>query len=90
MKVASTFMDMRINTAREDLRDAEELVQQSRKELMELTDREINIGVEDIKYYTQPLKVDNLVFEVDYLYGGTKYNIGRPSFYPTGLNLRDE
>lgn len=90
MKVASTFMDMRINTAREDLRDAEELVQQSRKELMELTDREINIGVEDIKYYTQPLKVDNLVFEVDYLYEGTKYNIGRPSFYPTGLNLRDE
>ena len=89
MKVASTFMDMRINTAREDLRDAEELVQQSRKELMELTDREINIGVEDIKYYTQPLKVDNLVFEVDYLYEGTKYNIGRPSFYPTGLNLRD-
>lgn len=90
MKVASTFMDMRINTAREDLRDAEELVQQSRKELMELTDREVNIGVEDIKYYTQPLKVDNLVFEVDYLYEGTKYNIGRPSFYPTGLNLRDE
>ena len=89
MKVASMLMDMRINTAREDLRDAEELVQQSRKELMELTDREINIGVEDIKYYTQPLKVDNLVFEVDYLYEGTKYNIGRPSFYPTGLNLRD-
>lgn len=90
MKVASMLMDMRVNTAREDLRDAEELVQQSRKELMELTDREINIGVEDIKYYTQPLKVDNLVFEVDYLYEGTKYNIGRPSFYPTGLNLRDE
>lgn len=90
MKVASMLMDMRVNTAREDLRDAEELVQQSRKELMELTDREIDIGVEDIKYYTQPLKVDNLVFEVDYLYEGTKYNIGRPSFYPTGLNLRDE
>ena len=90
MKVASAFMDMRVNTAREDLRDAEALVQQSQKELMELTDKEVNIGVEDIKYYTQPLKLDNIVFEVDYLYEGTKYNIGRPSFYPTGLNLRDE
>ena len=87
--IIEKLMDMRISTAREDLRDTEELVQQSRKELMELTDREINVGVEDIKYYTQPLKIDNLVFEVDYLYEGTKYNIGRPSFYPTGLNLRD-
>lgn len=89
MKVASALMDMRVSTAREDLRDAETLVQQSQKELMELTDKEVNIGVEDIKYYTQPLKLDNIVFEVDYLYEGTKYNIGRPSFYPTGLNLRD-
>ena len=49
-----------------------------------------HIGVEDIKYYTSPLKLDNLPFEVDYLYEGTKMNIGRPSFVPTGLNLIDK
>lgn len=89
-KIAEYAMDQRVSTAREELGDATALAEQSREELIELTDREINIGVEDIKYYTTPLKLDNLPFEVDYLYEGTKFNIGRPSFVPTGLNIIDK
>ena len=84
------LMDMRVNTARSELNDALASVQQSKEELAELTDKEMHIGVEDIKYYTSPLKLDNLPFEVDYLYEGTKYNICRPSFVPTGLNIIDK
>ena len=89
-KIAEYAMDQRVSTAREELGDATALAEQTREELIELTDREINIGVEDIKYYTSPLKLDNLPFEVDYLYEGTKMNIGRPSFVPTGLNIIDK
>lgn len=63
-------------------------IKQQDKELTELTDKEYNIGVEDIKFYTEGLRDDNLQFEVDYLYEGTRMNIGRPSFVPTGLNQR--
>ena len=84
------FMDMRVNTAAKELGDLQSAVQQSKEELADLTDKEVHIGVEDIKYYTSPLKLDNLPFEVDYLYEGTKFNIGRPSFVPIGLNLIDK
>ena len=81
---------MRVNTAAKELGDLQSSVQQSKEELADLTDKEVHIGVEDIKYYTSPLKMDNLPFEVDYLYEGTKFNIGRPSFVPTGLNIIDK
>lgn len=84
------FMDMRVSTAARELVDLQSSVQQSKEELADLTDKEVHIGVEDIKYYTSPLKMDNLPFEVDYLYEGTKFNIGRPSFVPTGLNIIDK
>lgn len=84
------LMDMRVNTAMKELNDTLESVQQSKEELADYTDKEMHIGVEDIKYYTCPLKLDNLPFEVDYLYEGTKYNICRPSFAPTGLNIIDK
>lgn len=84
------FMDMRVNTAAKELGDLQSSVQQSKEELADLTDKEVHIGIEDIKYYTSPLKMDNLPFEVDYLYEGTKFNIGRPSFVPTGLNIIDK
>ena len=61
-------------------------VRQSEDELAEMYDKELNIGVEDIVMSTNPIKMDNLQFEVDYLYEPTKYNIGRPSFAPIGLN----
>ena len=84
------LMDMRVSTAAKELGELQDAVQQSKEELADLTDKEVHIGVEDIKYYTSPLKLDNLPFEVDYLYEGTKYNICRPSFVPTGLNIIDK
>lgn len=84
------LMDMRVSTASKELGELQDAVQQSKEELADLTDKEVHIGVEDIKYYTSPLKLDNLPFEVDYLYEGTKMNIGRPSFVPTGLNIIDK
>lgn len=84
------LMDMRVSTAAKELGELQSAVQQSKEELADLTDKEVHIGVEDIKYYTSPLKLDNLPFEVDYLYEGTKMNIGRPSFVPTGLNIIDK
>ena len=83
------LMDMRVSTAAKELGELQDAVQQSKEELADLTDKEVHIGVEDIKYYTSPLKLDNLPFEVDYLYEGTKMNICRPSFVPTGLNIID-
>lgn len=84
------LMDMRVSTAAKELGELQDAVQQSKEELADLTDKEVHIGVEDIKYYTSPLRLDNLPFEVDYLYEGTIMNIGRPSFVPTGLNIIDK
>lgn len=58
------------------------------EELEDMNDKELHIGIENIKWYTDELRSDNLQFEVDYLYEGTQMNIGRPSFYTArGLNV---
>lgn len=88
--VAQKVIDMRVASLKADITELEGRVQQSNKELNELTDREVHIAATDIKVYTKPLTMDNLPFEVDYLYEGTLYNIGRPSFVPTGMNIRDK
>ena len=58
------------------------------EELEDMNDKELHIGIENIKWYTDELRIDNTQFEVDYLYEGTQMNIGRPSFYTArGLNV---
>lgn len=58
------------------------------EELEDINDKELHIGIENIKWYTDELRSDNLQFEVDYLYEGTQMNVGRPSFYTArGLNV---
>ena len=58
------------------------------EELEDINDKELHIGIENIKWYTDELRMDNMQFEVDYLYEGTQMNIGRPSFYTAkGLNI---
>ena len=58
------------------------------EELEDMNDKELHIGIENIKWYTDELRSDNLQFEVDYLYEGTQMNVGRPSFYTAkGLNI---
>ena len=58
------------------------------EELEDINDKELHIGIENIKWYTDELRSDNMQFEVDYLYEGTQMNVGRPSFYTArGLNV---
>ena len=73
--------------------DDGELLLKDGKVLNPYTDisaKEMHLGVEDIKWYTEPLKLDHTIYEVDYLYEGTIMNIGRPSFVPYGLNVIDK
>lgn len=62
-----------------------ELANQHNAILQDILDKEIHIGVEDIVTYTKPLRADMAMFETNYMYEGTKMNIGRPSFVPIGM-----
>lgn len=92
LKVASAAINMRTNsmTAKMEANyhELEGRAADSEEELAKLYDKELSIGLEDIKWYTSPITMDKLQFETDYLYEGTKFNIGRPSFFKaTGLNI---
>ena len=64
------------------------ILDEQRDAMNKLTDKEYDIGLEDIKMYSKPLTVDNIQFEVDYLYEPSKFNICRPSFIVPDLNIR--
>lgn len=85
MKVFKTAIDYitknRIETAQSELNTITEKAEKVNEELADIQDKEINIGLENIKTYTNQLTVDNVRFQVDYLYEGTRMNIGRPSFH---------
>lgn len=85
MKVFKVAIDYitknRIETAQSETNSIVEQAEKVNEELADLQDKEINIGLENIKTYTNQLTVDNVRFQVDYLYEGTKMNIGRPSFH---------
>lgn len=70
------------------LNEANEASKNTSEQLMELDDRTLHIGVTDIIASTKLLKTSQSQFEVDYLYEGSAFNIGRPSFRPYGLNER--
>ena len=70
------------------LNEANEEVANTNQQLMELDDRTIHMGVADIITSTKVIKTSQAQFEVDYLYEGSAFNIGRPSFRPYGLNER--
>lgn len=84
MKVFKTAIDYitknRMETAQSELNTITEKAEKVNEELADIQDKEINIGLENIKTYTNQLTTDNIRFQVDYLYEGTRMNIGRPSF----------
>ena len=84
MKVFKTAIDYitknRMETAQSELNTITEKAENVNEELADIQDKEINIGLENIKTYANQLTVDNIRFQVDYLYEGTRMNIGRPSF----------
>ena len=87
-KVTSYWMEKRAERMGK-LMDANGAILDGQRDAMnKLTDKEYDIGLEDIKMYSKPLTVDNIQFEVDYLYEPSKYNICRPSFIVPDLNIR--
>ena len=92
MSLVSKREQARVKSAVENrtylLDEAKEKADSTSQQLMELDDREIHIGVADIIASTKVIKTSQAQFEVDYLYEGTRMNIGRPSFRPYGLNER--
>ena len=84
LKMIRFFTNMRFQTQAKSLQSEinakTEQNDKASQELEEMNDKEVNIAVEDIKWYTSPLKLESQRYDVDYLYGGTKFNIGRPSF----------
>ena len=64
-----------------------EEVKAQQSEIMDLYDKNLHMGLEDIRMYTRPLTQDNAQFEIDYLYEGTGFHIQRPSFSRYGLNV---
>jgi len=84
LKMVRFFTNMRFQSQAKSLQSEinakTEQNDKAEKELEELNDKEVNIALDDIKWYTSPLKLESQVYDVDYLYGGTRHNIGRPSF----------
>ncbi len=84
LKMVRFFTNMRFQSQAKSLQSEinakTEQNDKASQELEEMNDKEVNIAVEDIKWYTDGLKIQSQVYDVDYLYGGTRHNIGRPSF----------
>ena len=92
MKVIKSAVDMlgkmKAKSMNSEINSLTEARDKVSGELEDMNDKELHIGIENIKWYTDELRSDNLQFEVDYLYEGTQMNIGRPSFYTAkGLNI---
>lgn len=84
LKMVRFFTNMRFQSQAKSLQSEinakTEQNDKASQELEEINDKEVNIAVEDIKWYTDGLKIQSQRYDVDYLYGGTRFNIGRPSF----------
>lgn len=92
MKVVKFAVDMlgkmKAKSMNSEINSLTEARDKVAEELEDMNDKELHMGIENIKWYTDELRSDNLQFEVDYLYEGTQMNIGRPSFYTArGLNI---
>ena len=87
-KVANFWMEKRAEKQAKIITSNGAILDKQSEELAKFTDKEYNIGLEDLKLYTKPLTVDNIQYEVDYLYEPSKYNICRPSFITPSLNIR--
>lgn len=80
IKIVQLRENMKAKELQSQISEQSDRARELDEELQDIEDKSLNIGVEDIKWYTSPLSVENNQFRVDYLYEGTKYNILRPSF----------
>lgn len=85
-KVVNPVMEWREGNKQKELTSMSEECKKQQELLVEEYDKNLHIGLEDIKLYTKPLTMANVQFETDYLYEPTKFNICRTSFVRTGMN----
>ena len=93
LKVIETFTSWQTKNEAKALKGlTEEYTERQRlldEEQSLMADQGMHVGMEYITNYTKPLTLQNLQFEVDYLYEPTKDNMCRGSFNTVkGLNLR--
>ena len=86
-KVVGPLMDYREKNKMKALTSLSEEVKAQQSELADLYDKNLHLGLEDLRTYTRPLTQDNAQFQTDYLYEGTKFHILRPSFSRYGMNI---
>lgn len=86
-KVIGPLMEYREKNKVKELTSLSEEVKAQQTELADLYDKNLHLGLEDIRTYTRPLTQDNVQFQTDYLYEGTKFHILRPSFSRYGMNI---
>ena len=86
-KVVGPLMDYREKNKMKELTSLNEEVKAQQSELADLYDKNLHLGLEDLRTYTKPLTQDNAQFQTDYLYEGTKFHILRPSFARYGMNV---
>lgn len=93
LKVVETFTSWQTSKEAKSVKAlTEEYTERQRlldEEQSLIADQGMHVGMEYIKNYTKPLTIQNLQFEVDYLYEPTKDNMCRGSFNTVkGLNVR--
>lgn len=93
LKVVEVFTSWQTSKEADSLKVLTEEYTENQKlldeEKMLIADQGMHVGMEYITNYTKPLTLQNLQFEVDYLYEPTKDNMCRGSFNTVkGLNLR--
>ena len=86
-KVVGPIMDYREKNKMKELTSLSDEVKAQQSELADLYDKNLHLGLEDIRTYTRPITQDNVQFQTDYLCEGTKFNILRPSFSRYGMNV---
>ena len=84
LKMVRFFTNMRFQTQAKSLQNEvnakTEQLDKANQELEDMNEKEIDICNADIKWFTDGLKIQSQEFDIDKLYGGTRHNIGRPSF----------
>lgn len=86
-KVVNPIMDWRQKNQQEELTSLSDEYKKQQEALIDEYDKNLHIGLEDIKMYSKPLTVANVQFETDYQYEPTKFNIQRASFVRSGMNI---
>ena len=86
-KVIGPMVEMREKNKAKQLDSLAQEAQAAQAQVADLYDKNLHLGLQDIRMYTKPFNVDNAQFEVDYLYEGTKFEIMRPSFARYGMNI---